>query len=433
MAIWDLDKNRYKSNNGKLFEVVMVAGQTGPTVYTPSGNLNAASDAFGRLRVSEPHTLFDSSFRFNDNAERWNTRITGTGAVTHNTDEGLMDITVGNADGDEVVRQTDRTFGYQPGKSLLIMNSFTMSTPKTNLRQRVGYFTKDNGFYVEADGTDIYLVKRSSVTGSVVETKIAQADWNVDKLDGTGTSEVTLNFSKSQIMWMDVEWLGVGSIRMGFIVNCQFLLAHVFHHANDIEGTYITTGSLSLRSEITNTGVTTGSTTYKQICSTVISEGGYDRTGLTRSVANPFPGRSLSDSGENPMVSIRLRQGRTEAVVHPREITMYGYQNTPFQLKIIRGGELSGGSWELVDSASSVEYNLSATDIQNGTTIFSQIFKGQSTITPTDLFVQFSGEIQLTRGIITGDSEGDLFTVVINPNTNNDDALAAVTWQEKTT
>lgn len=432
MAIWDLDKNRYKSNNGKLFEVVMVAGQTGPTVYTPSGNLNAASDAFGRLRMSQPHTLFDSSFRFGDNERRWNTRITGTGAVTHNTNEGLMDITVGNADGDEVVRQTDRTFGYQPGKSLLIMNSFTMSTPKTNLRQRVGYFTKDNGFYVEADGTDIYLVKRSSVTGSVVETRIAQADWNVDKLDGTGTSEVTLNFSKSQIMWMDIEWLGVGSIRMGFIVNGQFLLAHVFHHANEIEGTYITSGSLSLRQEVTNTGVTTGSTTYKQICSTVISEGGYDRTGLTRSAANTFPGKQLSDSGDNPMVSIRLRQGRTEAVIHPREITMYGYQNTPFQLKIFRGGTLQGASWQLTDSASSVEYDLSATNIQNGTVVFTQIFKGQSTIDPLDLFQQFSTELQLTRGIITGDSTGDLLTIVINPTTNNDDALAALTWQEKT-
>lgn len=432
MAIWDLDKNRYKSNNGKLFEVVMVAGQTGPTVYTPSGNLNAASDAFGRVRMSEPYTLFDNNFRFSDNAEKWNTKVTGTGAATHNANEGLMDLTVGNTNGDEIIRQTDRTFSYQPGKSLLIMNSFAMSTLKTNLRQRVGYFTKDNGFFVEADGTDVYLVKRSAISGSPVDTKVAQADWNVDKLDGTGASEITIDVTKSQIMWMDVEWLGVGSVRMGFVINGQFILAHVFHHANAIDATYMTTASLSCRAEVTNTGATSDSTTFKQICATVISEGGYTRGGLSRSAANDFPGKALSDSGENPMVSIRLRQGRTEAVVHPKEVTMYGYQNTPFQMKIIRGGDLTGASWELTDSASSVEYDLSATNVQNGTTLFTQIFKGQSTIDPINLLEQFTDELQLTRGIITGDSTGDILSIVINPTTNNDDALAALTWQEAT-
>ena len=238
MAIWDLDKNRYKSNNGKLFEVVMVAGQNGPTVYTPSGNLNAASDAFGRLRVSQPLTLFDSTFRYADN-DLWAEDTTGTASSTFNSNAGLVELDVGSASGDEIIRETTKVFAYQPGKSLLIMNTFVFDAPKTNLRQRIGYFGTDNGIYLEQDGTDVNIVERSFVTGSVTETRIAQSNWNIDTMDGTGLSSLTLDLTKAQILWMDLEWLGLGSVRVGFVVNGQFVCCHIFHHSNLIDSTSV--------------------------------------------------------------------------------------------------------------------------------------------------------------------------------------------------
>lgn len=432
MAQFSTLTNKLLNNNDTIYEVVMISGQSGPTIYVPSGNLNASSDAFGKLRISSPYTLFDSSFRYGDNDRKWNTKTTGTASAVYQFNEGLLDLTVGTADGDEVIRQTDKVFPYQPGKSLLIMNTFTLNQPKENLRQRVGYFLRDNGIYLEVDGLEPYIVLRSNVTSTVVNNRVAQDDWNVDQMDGTGPSGITIDFSKSQIFWMDVEWLGVGSVRCGFVINGQFIITHIFHHANTITGAYMTTASLSCRYEITNTGVTTSPSTMKQICSTVISEGGYQQTGLTRSISTPLTGRNLTNDINNPIISIRLRSGRTEAVVIPTEINLYGLQNTAFNFKIIRNGEIGDGTWSFTDSESSVEYNRTCTAITGGRVIQEGIFKGQSTVDPIFLSDIFNGSLQLTRDIINSDSAGDTFTLTVTPTTNNDDVVASLSWQEKT-
>lgn len=432
MAQFSTKKNRPLNNNTTLYEVVMIAGQSGPSVYIPRGNLNASTDAFGRLRVSEPHTIFDNSFRYPGAETRWNNKRTGTTTVAHNANQALMDLTVGTASGDEIIRETDRTFGYQPGKSLLIMNTTTFAAPKANLRQRVGYFGKYNGIYVEQDGLDKYIVKRSYVTGVIDNTRVPQSQWNVDKLDGTGASGVNLDLSKSQIFWIDIEWLGVGSVRSGFVINGQYIICHIFHHANDITGTYITTATLPIRYEITNTGATGSSSTLKQICSTVISEGGHQQLGVTRGAANPVTGKNLTNAIDNPMVSIKLRAAHTDAVVIPRLVTMYGLQNTPFIYKIIRSGTLTNPSWSLTDSGSAVQYDVLATAVSGGITVFQGVFSGQETIDPMDLTHHFNHGLQLTRGIIENDSTGEVLTISITPTTNNDDAIVALTWQEIT-
>jgi hypothetical protein len=441
-------KNRPQKNDD-IFEVNMIANKNGDVVttsnrfpvdavlggaasYSTVGNLSAQQDAFGRLRISHPHTIFDSSFRYPGSNNKWNSKRTGTTTVAHNANQALVDLTVGTASGDEIVRETDRTFGYQPGKSLFIMNTMTFASAKNNLRQRVGYFGKYNGIYLEQDGLDKYIVKRSYVTGEIVNTRIPQSQWNVDKLDGTGLSGVTIDLSKSHIFWVDIEWLGVGSVRSGFVINGQYIICHIFHHANETIGTYITTATLPIRYEITNTGATESSSMLKQICSTVISEGGYEQIGITRAVSNPITGKNLTNSINNPMISIKLRENHTDAVVIPRLLTMYGIQNTGFVYKIIKDCTLTNASWNLTDSGSAVEYDLSATGITGGTTVFQGVFFGQETIDPVDLSDHFNHGLQLTRKIIEADSAGDILTFAVVPTTNNDDATLALTWQEIT-
>jgi hypothetical protein len=132
-------------------------------------------------------------------------------------------MTVDTSSGTEVIRETKKIFAYQPGKSLLIMNTFVLNSAKEGLRQRVGYFGSSNGIYVQLQDSTVSFIRRSSTSGSLVETVVNQSNWNVDKLDGTGPSGITLNISKAQIFWIDMEWLGVGNVRMGFIYNGQFV------------------------------------------------------------------------------------------------------------------------------------------------------------------------------------------------------------------
>ncbi len=188
-------------------------------------------------------------------------------------------MNVGTSINQEVVRESTLVFAYQPGKSLQIINTFVMGDAKTGLRQRVGYFGVGNGVYLERDGEEIAFVLRSSANNTIVDTRIIQSAWNVDKLDGVGVSKKTLDLDKANIFFIDVEWLGVGTVRCGFVIDGQLIHCHSFHHAGIESDAYMTTAVLPVRYEIKNTAGTASASTLKQICSTVISEGGFNPTG----------------------------------------------------------------------------------------------------------------------------------------------------------
>ncbi len=393
--------------------------------YTPN------FDSFNRLRISEPFTLFDSSHRFRDNG-LFATSMTGSATYSFNSSQGLMDLTIGTSSGSQILRETYRTFTYQPGKSLLVLNSFVLNSAKTNLRQRVGYFNND-GLYLELDGSDIYFVKRSSVTGLPIDTRVTQSSWNVDPMGGTGPSGLTLDISKAQILWSDIEWLGVGSVRMGFVINGEFILCHTFHHANLINSTYISTACLPVRYEITNTGTTSTTSTLKQICSTVLSEGGYELRGMPVSVTTPITSSiNLTTAGTYyPIVSIRLKSTRLEGIAVPTGISLLPDAAGNYSYVIIVGGTTTGGSWASASVDSIVEYNLSATSISGGmvtqTGFFSQTNLSSTSVelSRDDLF-----RYQLQRNTFT--SIAQEFTLCVASNGSGDDVYGSIDWQEIT-
>jgi hypothetical protein len=363
----DISVNKVINAKGHPIEVTTVSGDT---IYVQPGT--TAGDSFGRLRVSNPLTLFDSEHRYFDNG-LWATSTGVSGAATFNADQGLVDLTLGTTSGDKVFRETYKVFTYQPGKSLQVMNTFVMESGQENQRQRVGYFSSGNGVFIEQSGTaSPAIVKRSSVSGSVVDTRIEQSDWNLDTLNGSGESGYTLDLTKAQIFWSDFEWLGVGTVRAGFVINEEFVHCHSFHHANKIDSTYMTTATLPCRYEIENLDTVTSSGTLKQICTSVISEGGYQLRGDAHSIATPVNSpRSLTSTGvDYPVISLRLKSGETDAVAIPVGVSVLGItNNTNYNWSLVKGGTTSGGSWEDLDVHSSVQYNLSGTSISGGVTL----------------------------------------------------------------
>lgn len=378
-----IDLNRYeiiktRPVNKEATNVAITGQPISVTTDPGTGIKSAALDAFGRLRVSNPFTLFDSSHRYRDN-NLWNTLTASSGAAVFNADAGLVDLNVTTTSGSKVYRETTKVFSYQPGKSLLVMTTFVFNTAKANLRQRAGYFGAANGMYLELDGTggnSLSFVERSSVSGALVETKVAQSAWNYDKLNGTGPSGVTLDITKAQILWMDFEWLGVGTVRLGFVIDGKFILCHQFHHANLITSTYITTASLPLRYEIENTGVTASSSTLKQICSTVISEGGYQLNGLQQAVSTPITApRSTSVAGTYyPILSLRLKTSPNflDAVIILTALSALGTGNgVNYNWKVIASGTTTAGTWVSAGVNSAVEYNITGTSFTGGRTLAS--------------------------------------------------------------
>jgi len=298
----------YFNQLDNLLERIVEASPVAVNLY------GSALDAFGRARASQPYTLFDSQNRYAKNDLFSESTATG-GTVSYDANASTVELNVTASNGSEVVRQTYRSFAYQPGKGLLVMNTFVMPTAVSNQRIRIGYFNTQNGVFLERDGTSVYITRRTYVTGSAVDTRVAQDDWNGDKLDGTGDSGYTLDLTKAQIFWEDFEWLGVGSVRCGFVINGETIICHTFQNANNLTSVYMTTAILPVRYEITNTGASNVAT-LKQICSTVISEGGYEKK-VAPTVARASSLRSATLSTWTSLVSIRLASGRTGAVVIP--------------------------------------------------------------------------------------------------------------------
>jgi hypothetical protein len=354
------------------------SGPSNPA-YVAIGGTN--TDAFGRLRVSQPYTLFDSQNRYAaDN--QFDTSIVTGGSTTYLPNESTLQLNVNTASGAEVVRQTFRSFPYQPGKGLLVLATFVMNEAKTNLRQRVGYFGTQNGLFFQLNNTTKSFILRTYISGSVDDTtrKVDQSAWNGDKLDGTGASGLTLDLTKPQILWMDFEWLGVGNVRCGFVINGQYIVCHTYQTAN-VTGTsvYITTAILPLRYEITNTAETASSSSLKQICSTVISEGGYEQTSIEHIAAmSTATTGSYITTTYKPLVSIKLASTALGAVVIPYNVNFLPTTTDNYQVALFKNTTSSGASYSAVSSDANVEFDVSSTSISSGTLVYSEFITSKS-------------------------------------------------------
>jgi hypothetical protein len=292
------------------------------TQFVDSGSL----DAFGRLRVSNPTTLFDSKQVFDDgdlaaSVENQplfydNQETSGGGTSTaFNVNTADTTLSVSAETAGTRVRQTKMRFNYQPGKSQLIFLTFTMATQGAGVTQREGIFDEKNGIFLEDNGSEYRIVRRTYATGTAVDNAISQSDWSIDPMDGTGPSGITLDFTKTQIMIVDFEWLGVGRVRTGFVVDGIPYYCHEFLNTNNLSVVYMSTPNLPLRSEISNDG-TGAAASMTQICSTVISEGGSDDLGVIRYASTN--GTHVDLATENTIYAVlglRLKQNYLGASV----------------------------------------------------------------------------------------------------------------------
>ena len=402
----------------------------------PANPSGVAVDAFGRSRVSLPLTLFDSSHRYRDNG-LWSTSNTAGTSYAFSQNEGLVKLNVRTGVNQEIVRETIKVFSYQPGKSLQIMNTFVMAPAKTGLRQRIGYYGANNGVYLEQSNSDIYFVERNWTDGTLKENRVRQANWNIDTLLGVANSSpshLTLNLAKAQIMFSDIEWLGLGTVRCGFVIDGQLIHCHSFHHANLLETTYMTTASLPLRYEIKNTAATSSNSTLKQVCSTVISEGGYELRGAQQAIETAIGApRDLTTAGTYyPVISLRLKASpnRLDAIAILTALSLLAITNNAnYNWKVVTGGTTTGGTWVDAGTNSAIEYNISGTSFAGGRSMASGFLNGSNQgSTPVDILKEALFKFQLERnGLTLAPFE---LTLTAAADTNGADIYASMDWEE---
>ena len=380
----------------------------GQLVQAMSGTINNPTyvtfpptnvDAFNRLVVAEPYTLFDSQNRFAIDNQFDTSTATG-GSTTYLPNESTVRLDVTTTGGSEVVRQSYRVMPYQPGKGLGLLATFTMNAGKTGLRQRVGYFNTQNGVFLQQNDTTLAFVLRSYTSGAPIDTTITQANWNGDKLDGTGPSGRIIDVTKTQILAIDFEWLGVGDVRCGFFEDGQFVICHTFHNDNINTTVYMTTAILPVRYEITNTATTATSSSMKQICSSVYSSGGYEQTSIDHVARRTSIFTTINTAATFfPIVSIRLASTALGAVVLPNRVQFLPTTNQNYEIALLKNPTLTGATWAAaVPTDANVEFDVAATAISSVGTIVQTDYvtaSGSAGVSATSAATGYNWDLQL--------------------------------------
>ena len=416
-------------------------------VITDSSNI----DAFGRLRVSESRTFFDSQQEYGLNTRTtWDATANGTmstassnGSVTDgdnavgptNTNTRLTPITVSTTNGHYSVLQSRQYVRYIPGKSHLIFMT---------------------GIFASGSGATANIVRRTSTSGSAVDSVVPQSSWNIDKLDGTGVSGITIDFTKTQILVIQAQWLGVGRVVVGFDVDGVLYPAHQFLNANNLTVPYTQSFNLPGRLEIRNTGVAESKArvgyfdsangifletvrsvaggTINFVCCSVQSEGGAEQRGFPQSASNN--GSSVAVTTRRPVLSIRPKatfNSRTNrAHIEFANYLLRATTNDSY-FEIVVGGTLTGASWTSVDDTSVAEFDVSATAISGGvSTIKGFALSGQGSGAQ-----EVGGEVDLRNPLVLKQIDALTATqipvsIVCTSLSATSNVTAAINWHEQT-
>ena len=389
-----------------------------------SGLTSANFDAFGRLRVSDPQTVFDSKLVYDAQPLYWAEAQTGGAAAgSWSAADARVRLTV--AAGQTSVRQSRRYFTYQPGKSQLIFQTFNLRGAVAGVTKRVGYFDSTNGFFLElASTTAVNFVRRSG--SSVPTTTVPQASWNLDPMNGSGPSGVTLDFAQTQILVLDFEWLGVGSARMGFVINGQIIYAHRFDCANISPAVYMSTPNLPIRYEIDATGGGAGD--LDCICSSVISEGGIEASGTAFGVYSPRS-TNVANNASTTLLSIRHLAGVERVTIIPTQIGPITAGNGASQWELLYNPTFAvAPAWATsrgfcqIDTPA-VGAAAGQANLASGTVIAAGVFS-QNTGS-VDLILR---DTTLTLGADVAGVSDVISLVVTNVSGGNEQYLAGLNW-----
>lgn len=404
---------------------------TGPYATGPGQPI---VDAFGRIRVSNPQTLFDGRCLRDKNPIAFVESLSGSATSVHRANEASVRMSVASNSA-KVTRQSRWAIPYQPGKSDLIFMTFNPNGKQADITKRVGLFNDDNGVFLEWDGDEVYFVVRSKVSGSVVDTKVKQDDWNIDPMRGLGKQGNglgrTLDLNDTQILVMDIEWLGVGRVRFGFVIDGLIIYAHEALHANNgLQTVYMSTATLPLRYEIEQTNAP-ASGSMDAICCTLIREGGEAEPGVQRGVARTA-GTSIASGSPEQVIAIRKDAADIDGFARLANVSAISTgASANFTWYLVLNPTFTGGSapsWvDVPDSI--IEYDIA----RDG------VWDGGGYVVANGVVSNDSGQLSFSRqtradtlalGALV-DGTSDVLALIIDP-ASNATFIGAMDWLETT-
>lgn len=385
-----------------------------------------------RLKVSTFQTVFFNTFQYGKESDVWDETVTNGAASTFNANNSAILLSVSSTAGSEVVRQTRNVQRYIPGRTSTLNFAVRMEMPTIGIRRRFGLYDTSDGCYFEdaGDGT-YYCAIRSSFTGSTVDTRLARADWNGDRLDGTGPSGIVADPEAIQMFGVEYEWYGAGRVKFVYNIAGATYTIHTFYTANILHGPWSSTPFLPIRMEMKNVTGAAGTHYMWQGSNSLISEGVPEKLGSPQNIMSPIGGTTLTTKDTfYPVISIRLKPGALRGIVLPTFCQVATLDNTSLYYQIVKNATLTNSNFvDMPDTNAFTQYDTSATamNLGTGTVVDSGFVVGAGAFGRITLDKDTT--YQIGRGSMGTTS--DVLTVAIASTLANKAGLASMTWIEQ--
>ena len=225
--------------------IFTITAITGPRTFTYTANeVPAATTATGFPIDVAPFSWYGGQNRLGmfDNQNGFFFEFDGQNlyAVRRSSVDQVSGI-VSTTQGSPLVTGTDTRFADQlePGDTIVIRGQdYIVSSIASQTQLYV--FPEYRGASIGSGG----------IISKIVDFKVPQSQWNIDKMDGTGPSGVNINLSKMQMFYIDYSWYGAGAIRFGFKdQNGEVIYCHRMTHANVKTEAYMRSGNMPARYE----------------------------------------------------------------------------------------------------------------------------------------------------------------------------------------
>jgi hypothetical protein len=381
-----------------------------------------------RLKVSPYQTVFFNTFQYGKESDVWDESTAFGGVATHNPNISSVDMSVTNAIGSEVIRQTLHTMRYIPSRTSTISFSIKLNAPVSGIRRRIGINNGTDGVYFEDGGDGDYYCGILNSGG--ISQRVGRAQWNGDKLDGNGPSGIVADPTKQQMVSFEYDWYGAGQVKIGWLIEGKTIIVHTFDTANVLPSVWCKTPFLPIRVEIKNQtgGQAGGPFVLTQGSNSLISEGQPEKLGVAQNIQTAITGVNTGTSNTYAhLLSIKLKPSALQGIVLPQFFQVATTDNTSIFYKLIRNATITGGSWvDMPDTNSFTQYNATATGFSGGISIDSGFVMSGSGGT-----IAINKDTQYQIGRSAMGTVSDTLTIVGACSTTNKSAIASMTWIEQ--
>ena len=364
-------------------------------LYTRFAEGKPQLDSFGKLRVSGATILGDYTFKEGLLPGMFAGRRIGSATITHDDVVHCAVLANTTASGDIAAFTSNVYHHYFPGISqLAVMTVACGDAGKAGLTRRWGYFDASNGFmFAQVNGVFRCQVRSDRSGSAALIADVAQADFNVDKLDGTGPSGMNIALTDDNIYWIDIQWLGAGRVRFGTYYQGQRVICHEYYHEGNGGLPHSTSGSLPVCFAQANTSTTASSSEMRAWCAAVLTEASIDITTLGNNKLATFSktldvaawvasGAPYAYVGSlSPRVNIGNHVNRS--VYFPTHLQALAWDeagnDVRCEVEVYVDPVLSGASWahvEMLDPGCTVDADTSATLLGGGIHAIATYFKG---------------------------------------------------------